>query len=157
MKAMAVAEGMPPKSDANNGFDASVYNQNFMSSVGNQHLNFNSSMGARRTAYAANQHSISVIGSDIGRAHLPQNFAKPMQTQYNKDLKSAFSVQSSQLTGMTGADKIPRSPARQAVTEVISRLSPPGGSQLEYGVDQEESLQGLIHLNANANRMATQN
>lgn len=30
---------------------------------------------ARNTAYAANQHSVSIIGSDIGKAHIPKNFA----------------------------------------------------------------------------------
>ena len=39
-------------------------------------------MVARKTAYAANQHSVSIIGSDIGKAHLPENFQKEQQTQY---------------------------------------------------------------------------
>ena len=32
--------------------------------------------GSRKTAYAANQHSVSIIGTDIGTAHLPHNFAQ---------------------------------------------------------------------------------
>ena len=29
---------------------------------------------SRKTAYAANQHSVSIIGTDIGKKHLPGNF-----------------------------------------------------------------------------------
>ena len=28
---------------------------------------------ARKTAYAANQHSVSIMGSDAGRIHIPSN------------------------------------------------------------------------------------
>lgn len=42
---------------------------------GGEGINFDGSIAARKTAYAANQHSISIIGSDIGRTHLPSNFA----------------------------------------------------------------------------------
>lgn len=29
---------------------------------------------SRKTAYQANQHSVSIIGTDVGKKHLPGNF-----------------------------------------------------------------------------------
>jgi len=49
-----------------------------MASQGGPTQNFERT-GARATAYAANQHSVSIIGTDIGRAYLPENFARPEQ------------------------------------------------------------------------------
>lgn len=34
-------------------------------------------MNNRKTAYAANQHSVSIIGSDTGTIHQPRNFLQP--------------------------------------------------------------------------------
>jgi hypothetical protein len=34
-------------------------------------------MNSRKTAYAANQHSVSIIGSDTGTVHQPRNFLQP--------------------------------------------------------------------------------
>jgi len=62
-------------------------------------------MNPRKTAYAANQHSISIIGSDIGNVHLPQNVAVPtQQTMYDQK----FAKEDISRPG----DKIPRSPPR---------------------------------------------
>jgi len=96
MRDLAIAEGMEPKPVEHPAqmtpADPSVYNgpppiQQRMpggSTVYNQNMqsnyiesNMNGSMNPRKTAYAANQHSISIIGSDIGRAHLPQNIKQP--------------------------------------------------------------------------------
>ena len=49
--------------------------------------------GPRATAYAANQHSVSIIGTDIGRAYLPENFAKPEQARNPPALKESFKSQ----------------------------------------------------------------
>ena len=72
MKNMAVAEGLyeEEKSDDPNSF--TVYNQNLQSTDTN--IKLDGSMVARKTAYAANQHSVSIVGSDIGKRHLPNNF-----------------------------------------------------------------------------------
>jgi hypothetical protein len=61
------------------------------------------SLAARKTAYAANQHSISIIGSDIGRTHLPSNLANMPQNQ-NQSPKHA----QNEISG--AGDRIPRSP-----------------------------------------------
>ena len=84
MKAMAIAEGMgstedaPPTQDVDSQLKitkeaSGPMNPNLMASQGAKAGSFGTVNGARRTAYAANQHSVSIIGSDIGRQYLPEN------------------------------------------------------------------------------------
>lgn len=76
---MAIAEGMATEESPTGGtteIDSSLkisketsqpLNPNMMASHGAQASQNATVNGARRTAYAANQHSVSIIGSDIGR------------------------------------------------------------------------------------------
>ena len=104
-----------------------VYNQNMQSSQ----IDLINQMNLRKTAYAANQHSISIIGSDIGNVHLPNNVAVPtQQTVYDQKFVEDMSKPS---------DKIPRSPPQK------QRPSPQKHQQF-FDNHQEESLQGLLAL-----------
>lgn len=74
MRSMALAEGFAiPAAEQAARAPQTFYNENV-----NRPVELMNSMNqARKTAYAANQHSVSIIGSDVGTAHLPGNFAKP--------------------------------------------------------------------------------
>lgn len=87
MKSMAIAEGMVPASsqpaaasslDVDNQLrisnqNSAPLNPNMMASQGHDMQSLGTVNGARKTAYAANQHSVSIIGSDIGKQYLPEN------------------------------------------------------------------------------------
>ena len=90
MRELAIAEGMDavavpdmqpmldlanPRPSIPQG-GATVYNQNGQTAPQGQLHMMGGSMAARKTAYAANQHSISIIGSDIGKAHIPGNIKR---------------------------------------------------------------------------------
>jgi len=75
---------------------------------------------ARKTAYAANQHSVSIIGSDTGTAHIPKNFRN--ESEDHPEMVS-------------GGDQIPRSP--------IKNISPFKKAKLEQTIDGE-NLAGLL-------------
>lgn len=122
MRALAVSEGMAPEGGAqaqevtaanyelgNQPYNpqmqgSTVYNQNLRST--GEAINLDGSLAARKTAYAANQHSISIIGSDIGRTHLPSNLATgdPRLQQNNPN----GSPRQNEIAGP--GDRIPRSP-----------------------------------------------
>ena len=90
------------------------------------------SFNLRKTAYAANQHSVSIIGSDVGRAHLPQNFANlSAQEQFDKQ-----NIEPRQQPAPPGSDLIPRSPQLNAAPPKAPMQYPP----------QEESLAGLLAI-----------
>lgn len=126
---MAIAEGMHEAIDMPDAYKMqgqTVYNQNMQSNPNQIDMGMARSMNPRKTAYAANQHSISIIGSDNGRIHLPNNFSKPA------DQKPA-----NEISGP--GDKIPRSPPRAYEAD----HSPHKFNANPYN-QQEESLVGLL-------------
>ena len=56
------------KASMKTNYQGSSNNQLVFSGIQQQSIN------SRKTAYAANQHSVSIIGSDTGTIHQPQNF-----------------------------------------------------------------------------------
>ena len=105
MKAMAIAEGMgpsagaPPTQDVDSQLkiakeNSGPMNPNLMASQGAKAGgSFGTVNGARRTAYAANQHSVSIIGSDIGRQYLPENVAPAQVNQFGEPTEGYVGVQ----------------------------------------------------------------
>lgn len=90
------------------------------------------SIAARKTAYAANQHSISIIGSDIGRTHLPSNLAN-----INQNPNQSPKHPQNEIAGP--GDKIPRSPpGGHRPTALVARHSPT--KTLQVHTSQEETL-----------------
>ena len=59
------------KASMKTNYQGSSNNQLVFSGIQQQSIN------SRKTAYAANQHSVSIIGSDTGTIHQPQNFLQP--------------------------------------------------------------------------------
>ena len=57
---------------------------------------------ARKTAYAANQHSVSIMGSDAGRIHIPSNIKQSSFSQPPADAQ------------INEGEKIPRTPPGEA-------------------------------------------
>lgn len=88
-------------------------------------------MAARKTAYAANQHSISIIGSDIGTAHIPGNFKRPEENTVGSPVHSQLAQ-----PVINGNEKLPRTPPQQP-------------QQLQ--ATHEENLQGLLMNPQNEN------
>ena len=43
---------------------------------------------SRKTAYAANQHSVSIIGTDIGKKHLPGNFMPDQNAEDEENVQN---------------------------------------------------------------------
>ena len=117
---MAIAEGMADEKPA-----PEVVENNQMTS----------SMNARKTAYAANQHSMSIIGTDIGKAHIPTNIQQ--NTQYNPDINGLMSSPKNGPPARQG-DLIPRSPLANRRIEHFS----PNKSNVAH----EENIMGLMNM-----------
>jgi len=91
------------------------------------------SMPARKTAYAANQHSISIIGSDIGKAHIPGNI-RPLGQDEN--------TMGSPKAVINENEKIPRTPPQQPYLLQVAT--------------HEENLQDLLAHGPTDNQMVHQ-
>lgn len=73
-----------------------------------------SSLNARKTAYAANQHSVSIMGSDAGRIHIPGNVAQQQQNVFNPPV-----VDTSAAPVVHGNERLARTPPQKR------QISPP--------------------------------
>ena len=98
MRQMAIAEGVDDRDDAAREKGAELLqpvqhlsealaHENLKVSMKTDYTGGNNQLGftamhqttnaTRKTAYAANQHSVSIIGSDTGTIHQPKNFMAP--------------------------------------------------------------------------------
>lgn len=140
MKAMAIAEGMGPQEGAQDvdsqlkitKENSGPVNPNLMASQGAKALG--TVNGARRTAYVANQHSVSIIGSDIGKQYLPENL------QPNEGQPTALALDNED-------PRVSQSPHRLQDQGPNNQMMSPSAHNIHHSPFKEnnqESLQGLV-------------
>jgi|TARA_B110000285_G_C15107941_1_gene609170 hypothetical protein len=76
-----------------------------------------SSLNARKTAYAANQHSVSIMGSDAGRVHIPGNVAQQQQNVFNPPVVDTSAATTAPV--VHGNERLARTPPQKR------QISPP--------------------------------